>query len=111
MTETTIFVSVRYRNRNPNWQKLLADTVTNKKTTFQRENLVTDSTRYFFFIIRGPLKPNFLLNIRYFYNIFEGLGLFSAYKKLDSPKKEEKKKKNLKKKFKNFHVFLLPRGI
>ena len=33
-TETTILVSGRYRNRNPNWQILSADTETDTETTF-----------------------------------------------------------------------------
>ena len=33
MTETTILVSVRYRNRNSNWPILSADTVTDTETT------------------------------------------------------------------------------
>ena len=51
-TETTILVSVQYRN--PNWLILSADTVTNTETTFQRENLVTNSMGYFFNHKRAP---------------------------------------------------------
>ena len=46
VTETTILVSVQ--NRNPNWLILSADTGTDTETTFQRENLVTNSMEYFF---------------------------------------------------------------
>ena len=43
-----------------------------------------------FSIIKGPLKPNCLPNIRYFEIIFEGLGLFSSLKKLVFPQEVEK---------------------
>ena len=53
-TETTILVSVRYRYRNPIWLIVLADTVTDTETTFQMENLVTNSIGYFFNYKRTP---------------------------------------------------------
>ena len=37
-----------YRNWKINWWILSADTITDTQTTFQRENLVTDSMGYFF---------------------------------------------------------------
>jgi hypothetical protein len=50
--KTTILVSVR--NQNLNWLILSADTVTDTETTFQRENLVTNSMGYFFNHKRDP---------------------------------------------------------
>ena len=68
---TTILVYVRHRNQNPNWPILLADTVTDTETPFQRENLVDKiSSSYLlpwwpilgiFSILKGPHKPNFFL--------------------------------------------------
>ena len=58
---------------------LLADTVTDTKTTFQRENLVTNSMGYFS-IIKGPLKSNLLPNIHICYFIFEDLCSISSFK-------------------------------
>ena len=57
----------------------VTDTVTDTETTFQRENLVTHSMRYF---IQGPLKPNLLPNFKYFQIFFEDQGLFSRFQKL-----------------------------
>ena len=54
------------KQENLNWPILSADTLTNTETTFQWKNLVTNTMGYFF-IIKGPLKPNFLENITYFW--------------------------------------------
>ena len=62
----TVMPSIVYdRYRNLNWLILLADTITNTETTFQRENLVTNSMGYFS-IIKEPLKPNLLQNFQDF---------------------------------------------
>ena len=53
-TETTILVQFRYRNRNLNWLIVSADTVTDTETTFQRENVVTNSMGYFSHLKTGP---------------------------------------------------------
>ena len=76
-----------FRSRNPNWPILSADTVADTKTTFQRENLVTDSMR-FFFITKGSLKPNLLLNIKDF-NSFLKICPILIFQKI-SPKEVEK---------------------
>ena len=73
----------------PNWPILLADTVTITKTTFQRENLVTDIMRYFFNHKRAP-KPNLLPNIKYFKVTFEDLGSFSRLQIIKFHKELEK---------------------
>ena len=79
-TETTILVQVQYQNRNPNQTILLADTVTNTEATFQRENLVTNSMYGgIFSIIKGPLKPNLLPNIKDFQIIFKDLCSISSF--------------------------------
>ena len=59
------FGLVRYRNQNPNWLILSADTVTDAETIFQKKNLVTNSMGHFF-NHKGPLKPNLLPNIKDF---------------------------------------------
>ena len=47
-----------YNSKTQNWPILLADTSTDTETTFQRENLVTDSVGYFFHH-KGALKTKF----------------------------------------------------
>ena len=52
MTETTILVIGPVLN--PKSANTVIDTVTNTETTFQRENLVTNSMGYFFNNKRAP---------------------------------------------------------
>ena len=56
----------------------LTDTVTDTQTTFQRENLVTDSMEYFS-IMKWPLKPNLLPNFDYFQIIIFFFMLIKTY--------------------------------
>ena len=58
-TETIILVSVRYRNRNPNGLVLLVVTITDTKTIFQRENLVTSISMGYFRIIKQDRNTTF----------------------------------------------------
>ena len=54
-----------------------------KEWTYHRQKLLV--------LIKGPLKPNFLPNIRYVWIIFEGLGLFSSlWKNFISPRWRKK---------------------
>ena len=93
-TETTILVQVRYRNRNPNWPILSADSVTNTKTdtvtdtktTFQRQLPIV---RGIFSIIKGPLEPNLLPNIEDYSLFLKICVQFQAFKNL-YPHKNQK---------------------
>ena len=62
----------------PELADIFGDMLTDAETTFQRENLDTDSIGYFS-IKKGPLKPNLLQNLKYFQIVFEVLGLFSSF--------------------------------
>ena len=68
------------------------------ETTFQRENLVSESMRYLIFIpiIKTPLKPNFLSNILLQY--FWRSGFIFKLVKTCIPPKVGKNEKKLKKK-------------
>jgi hypothetical protein len=74
----------------PNWPILLADTVTDTETTFQKI-IWTPIVRGIFFIIKGPLIPNLMPYITDFYIVFEDL----CSTKQENMRKIEKSEINL----------------
>ena len=68
---------------------MAADTVTDTKTTFQRENLVTE-VRGIFPITKGPLKLNLQPNFKYFQIILKIWVYFQIFKN-SYPQEEHEK--------------------
>ena len=79
-----------YFGLGPKQKPKLADTITDTKNTFQRENLAKIVWGIFFLILKGNFKPNLLTYIQDFPIDFEDLYLISSFQKPTSPFKKQK---------------------